>query len=204
VIRLRVRNEERAMEPSASSEAAPHNASAQARGSGAPSVIVETWCLQCERGRWRTVPAVVVPLADGGHPHECARGVAESFGLRADVVHSTSWRMVDGAVVLTYVVVFASVAGMDAHAAASMFDVHRDHDHRRGTEAGHTSSADVDACAPRLDITGLEVVHHALHHLALLARTNTVIAAALTPAARAALAPLAPAGAGVLPTAYAV
>jgi hypothetical protein len=47
-----------------------------------------------------------------------------------------------------------------------------------------------------------ELLHHAIHHLALLARTNRSIATVLSVEALAALLPLAPVGAGAFPGAW--
>ena len=125
------------------------------------------------------------------HPHAIALEVATQHGVRADVVHSTSWRMVDGNFVVTYIVVTPD----DLGAGAS--DVRLDRSHVfAGTSADHTTGA-MDPRYPPNAVTDWDVVHHALHHLALLATTDGSIRAALRPNALRALQPLAPAAAGV-------
>lgn len=126
------------------------------------------------------------------HPHLAALAVAVERGVRADVVHSTSWRMVADQLVVTYIVVTQDDIG------PTSFDVHDDRTHEFvGTAADHTV-VPIDPTRPPEMVTDWEVIHHALHHLALLAATNASISAALSPAARTALRPLVPEGAGVL------
>lgn len=157
-----------------------------------PSVTVETWLLRCRRGRWLTTSPSIENLPDGTHPHTVAIGVANERGIAADVVHSTSWRMVHGRLVVTYIVVTQEDIGRDA------FDVHTDRSHDfAGTTADHTTSR-IDPTHPPEGVENWEVVHHALHHLALLASTNASIAAALSEGAHRSLRPLVPEGAGIL------
>lgn len=160
-----------------------------------PDVVVETWVTGFAAGRWRALPRATRVMHSQEHPHVYARSVATENSVVVDVIHSTSWRMVGEQVVLTYVVVTSDDLGTAA------FNIHRDHDHRRsGTTADHVWDIDAsDATAFPGTISDLDVLHHALHHLALLARTNPSIMTSLDPAALAALRPLAPAGAGVLP-----
>ena len=156
-----------------------------------PAVVVETWLLRCPQARWQTTSPSVRTLTDGVHPHVIALEVATQHGVRAEVVHSTSWRMVDGELIITYIVVTPDDLGGDT------FDVHPDRSHEFvGTSADHTTRA-MDPRDPPDAITDWEVVHHALHHLALLATTDGSIRAALRPNALRALHPLAPAAAGV-------
>ncbi len=100
--------------------------------------------------------------------------------------------MVAGRLVVTYIIVTHDDLGADS------FDVHPDRTHEfRGTEPDHASGL-VDPICPPGAVTDWDVIHHALHHLALLATTNTSIASALSASARRSLRALVPAGAGVL------
>ncbi len=159
-----------------------------------PAVEVEVWVLRCLGGTWQSLPAVRIGLDATRHPHDQAGDAARGLGVEPSVVHSTSWRMVDGVVVLTYVVVTDDPLG------GSWSDVHRAHGHdAEGAPLSHVLDADRgDAVTAPGAIAEESVVHHALHHLAMLATTNTAIADALGTTARASLAPLAPAPAGVL------
>ena len=169
----------------------PSEATATGSNASGPAVVVETWLLRCLQGRWQTTSPSVRTLTDGVHPHTIALQVATQHGVRAGVVHSTSWRMVGGELVVTYIVVTPDDLGGGAS------DVHRDRSHDfAGTSADHTTGA-TDPRDPPDAITDWEVVHHALHHLALLATTDGSIRAALRPNALRALHPLAPAAAGV-------
>ena len=155
-----------------------------------PAVVVETWLLRCPQARWQTTSPSVRTLTDGVHPHTVALQVAMQRGVRAEVVHSTSWRMVGGELVVTYIVVTPDDLGGGAS------DVHPDRSHEfAGTSADHTAGA-TDPRRPPETITDWEVVHHALHHLALLASTDASIRAVLRTDALRALHPLAPAAAG--------
>lgn len=161
----------------------------------APEVVVETWVMAFDAGRWRALPAFSHVMHGDDHPHSYASAVAADRSIVADVVHSTSWRMVAGRVVLTYVVVTSDELG------PSGFDVHRGHDHwLSGTLEDHVpGGASTDATAAPEFIQDGDVLHHAVHHLALLARTNPSVMASLSAEALDSLRPLAPAGAGVLP-----
>lgn len=100
--------------------------------------------------------------------------------------------MVGGRLVLTYIVVTNDDLGFGS------FDVHPDRAHDfTGTPPDHATHPD-DPTVPPDAITDWDVIHHALHHLALLASTNATIASALSLSARRSLRPLVPAGAGVL------
>ena len=134
-------------------------------------------------------------MDSSAHPHVYAAAAASAAGVTADVVHSTSWRMEGERIVLTYIVVSENALGEES------FDVHRDHDHAEASEPGHGETQLCDATSAPVIVDELDVVHHALHHLALLAQTNAAIARSLTPVALAALLPLAPMGAGVLESA---
>jgi hypothetical protein len=159
-----------------------------------PPVDVETWLLRCDARGWRSAPPIVTPLVGNVHPHDVAHRAASSRRITADVVHSTSWRMVAGRLVVTYIVVTQTDLGTGS------FDVHPDRTHEfRGTTQDHTSGS-LDPICPPDNVADWEVVHHALHHLALLATTNKSIAAALSLTARQSLRPLVPAGAGILTT----
>ncbi len=163
-------------------------------GTHTPRVDVETWFLHCAAERWRSAPPSISPLPSGIHPHVVAETAAAKRIITPDVVHSTSWRMVAARLVVTYIVVTTDDLGRGS------FDVHpnRTHDFT-GTSADHATTPD-DPTSPPEAVTDWNVVHHALHHLALLASTNASIAAALSVSARRSLRPLVPAGAGVLTT----
>ena len=170
--------------------AVPSEATSADPSTDGPAVIVETWLLRCTHGRWQATSPTIRTLADGTHPHAIALEVATQHAVRADVVHSTSWRMVNGGLVVTYIVVTPDDLGGGAS------DVHPDRSHEfAGTSADHTAGA-TDPRRPPETITDWEVVHHALHHLALLASTDASIRAALRTDALRALHPLAPAAAG--------
>lgn len=163
-------------------------------GTQTPPVDVETWFLHCAAGRWRSAPPDISPLPSGIHPHVVAETAAAQRIITPDVVHSTSWRMVAGRLVVTYIIVTSDDLGRGS------FDVHPDRTHDfTGTSADHATTPD-DPTSPPEAVTDWNVVHHALHHLALLASTNASIAAALSASARRSLRPLVPAGAGVLTT----
>lgn len=133
-------------------------------------------------------------MHSGTHPHGYAAAAADAAGLVPLVVHSTSWRLDGGNVVLTYIVVSSGPLGCES------FDVHGDHRHETATDWGHTDSPLCGATAPPIVENEIDVVHHGLHHLALLAQTDAAIAHSLGADARVALLPLAPMGAGVLST----
>ena len=130
------------------------------------------------------------------HPHSYAAAAAKRCGVRADIIHSTSWRMDAGRVVLTYLVVTSHPL------PGKSFDVHQDHVHLDSTPPDHVTGPPADlatATTAPVGIGAREVLHHAIHHLALLARTNPSVMSSLSRAALDSLLPLAPAGAGVLP-----
>lgn len=134
-------------------------------------------------------------MHSSAHPHVYAAAAASAAGVMADVVHSTSWRMEGERIVLTYIVVSENALGEES------FDVHRDHDHTEATKADHTEYELCDATTAPLIVDELDVIHHALHHLALLAKTDVAISRSLSPVALAGLLPLAPMGAGILESA---
>lgn len=151
----------------------------------APGVVVESWPIQFDRGTWFALAPSCSRATAGSHPHDDAASLAARQGFHADVVHSTSWRMDDGDVVVTYVVVTADALGDDR------FPIHLDHRHTDGCDDRH-------AVLPPTGITPWSVLHHAVHHLALLAITDDAVRAALGGERTAALAPLTPQGAGEL------
>jgi hypothetical protein len=154
-----------------------------------PAVAIEWWPLRPDGIEWWTTTPYRVRADPPEHPHESVLQAAVRHGLAADVVHSTSWRVENGSVVLTYVVVTTSSLGTDAVL------IHTDHDHPDGTAADHVLRMG-DAVGPPRPITSDAVVHHAIHHLALLASTDPAVAAVLSPQARLSLRRLVPAGAG--------
>jgi hypothetical protein len=94
-------------------------------------------------------------------PDDVARGALERLGMRARVLHSTSWRHADDEVVLTYLAVVEPATQVP--------------------ESWHVASvtrvelARGDTTAPPATIDVSQVVEHALRHLAWLVRDDPVI-----------------------------
>ena len=159
-----------------------------------PPVVVETWFLFCDNGRWMSTAEVREAMASGDHPHRYAAAAADRAGVAGDVVHSTSWRMEAGSIVLTYIVISSRPLPGEA------YSVHDEHDHLGGTPPDHAGDPETaDATLAPDGLGSSAVLHHAIHHLALLARTNPSIISSLSRSALESLDRLAPAGAGVLP-----
>ena len=101
---------------------------------------------------------------DDAHPMQVIRGVVDDvLGGAVEVLHSTSWRWSDGAVVLTFVAVIApgAVGGMAAEPVV------------------RTELARGGATAAPDSIGGAQVLEHALRHLAWLFEDDAEVAAAL-------------------------
>ena len=115
-------------------------------------------CLSNDLASWQ------VALEAAHHPGDVARAELERRELSPIVVHSTSWRMENGRLVLTYAAVVTDPGPEAGFGEAQV----RPHGLARGTATA--APAEI-----RLD----EVVEHTLRHLAWLARTDEPIRKAL-------------------------
>jgi hypothetical protein len=114
-------------------------------------------------GRPGRLPALSAAVGDG-HPHHAALTALRVAGLRPSLVHSTSWRYDDGALVLTY----AAVVPARGRVVPLAHPV------------GPTALARGSALAAPPEIAEEQVAHHALVHLAWLAGHDGVVREALS------------------------
>jgi hypothetical protein len=109
--------------------------------------------------------SLVVGLPVDRDPAGVVADVVRRYGLAPRVVHSTSWRTVDGHVVLTYLAVVASPGDSGPWL--------------RSTPLRRADLARGSALAAPVSIAVDQVTEHALRHLAWLVRDDPAIAAAL-------------------------
>jgi hypothetical protein len=107
----------------------------------------------------------VVGWPAGARPEEVAARALEGLGLEPVVLHSTSWRHAGAEVVLTYLAVVSPGAG-----PPPSWD---------SAPVAHAELARGDATTPPPAIGVLQVLEHALRHLAWLVRDDPAIAGAL-------------------------
>ena len=107
----------------------------------------------------------VVGWPAGARPEEVATQAIEGLGLEPVVLHSTSWRHAGAEVVLTYLAVVSPDAGPPSS--------------WESTPVAHAELARGDATRPPSAIDVLQVLEHALRHLAWLVRDDPAIASAL-------------------------
>jgi hypothetical protein len=120
-----------------------------------------------------------VSFSSGADPGPVVAAALSSRGLRAGVLHSTSWRHEHGHLVLTYIAV------LDADPPPSAGLAGRPDRPGAPARGGATTAP----AGLRVD----QVLDHALRHLAWLHRDDPAVAAGLDPAWGPALAGLAPA-----------
>jgi hypothetical protein len=94
-------------------------------------------------------------------PGHIVQAAAQRYGLHPLLVHSTSWRLEEGRVILTYLVAVAPPASVDENLA--------DEPVRRAELARG------DATAPPPEIGVAQVVEHAFRHLAWLVKDDQVV-----------------------------
>lgn len=107
----------------------------------------------------------IVGWSAGARPEEITVQAMRQLGLQPIMVHSTSWRHADPEVVLTYLAVVAMSGGPPP-----------------SWEAAPIMRAELargDATAPPAGIDVLQVVEHALRHLAWLVHDDPAIASTL-------------------------
>ena len=110
-----------------------------------------------------------VGLPKSRQPGEYVLQVMGWYPLSPRVVHSTSWRYGDGAVVLTYVAVVEPPASLPPDSLVEL-------------PVGRSELARGEAMAPPKGIQVEAVLEHALRHLSWLVRDDPAIAAARPPA----------------------
>lgn len=129
-----------------------------------PSVLVEVLALRYEDECWRYRRSAG-PLAPRTDPDAAARAVVRLDPMATTILHSTSWRYESsGTLILTYALLpdpDPSVAGAEPLRSLEL---------ARGTHPAGPAPAHVSV---------RHVAAHALRHLALLARTDPVVASAL-------------------------
>jgi hypothetical protein len=111
-------------------------------------------------------PSLRVGISKSAEPSHVVLDVVASYQLRAQIVHSTSWRYEDGRIVLTYVVV-VDPPGLLPPDSLELAPIERS-DLARGA-----------ATAPPDSITVNAVLEHAVRHLAWLNREDPAIASEL-------------------------
>lgn len=107
----------------------------------------------------------IVGWPAGARPEEVAARALEQLGMEPIVLHSTSWRHAGEEVVLTYLAVVSPSGGSPPSWEISLVT--------------HAELARGDATAPPPAIGVLQVLEHALRHLAWLVRDDQAIASAL-------------------------
>jgi hypothetical protein len=122
-------------------------------------VVVEVLVLQAQGGELRYRSARQ-PLGSPPDPEAAAKAMCGS-ALPPDLLHSTSWREEDDAIILTFVAVTAKQVNGFAHPV--------------GAEAAAGAASEPEPDLLTLD----EVAAHACRHLAFLASTDKEVAAAL-------------------------
>ncbi len=90
---------------------------------------------------------------------------AKRYGLAPILVHSTSWRLDEGRLVLTYIVVVPPPRELNENLADE--------------PVVHTDLARGDALAPPTEIDVTQVLEHAFRHLAWLVKDDDAVGAAL-------------------------
>ncbi len=98
-------------------------------------------------------------------PGEVVVDAAARYGLAPFLVHSTSWRMEEGRVVLTYVVGVEPPEELNEFLADDL--------------VGRSELARGDAMGPPVDIGVVQVVEHGLRHLAWLVKDDAAVHDAL-------------------------
>ena len=98
-------------------------------------------------------------------PADVVLDAARRYGLDPLLAHSTSWRFVDGRVVLTYLVAVRTPAELDVHLADE--------------PVARADLARGDATGPPVRIDLPQVVEHAFRHLAWLVHDDEVVRATL-------------------------
>jgi hypothetical protein len=124
------------------------------------------------------LPSWRVPATAEMAPGPLIGGALEARGLRGEVVHSTSWRYEQSALVLTYLAIVAPDPAPPAGFAAAPV--------QRADLARGSARDAPDAIAVA------QVVEHGLRHLAWLSTDDPVIGAELSPAWREVVAAYAP------------
>ena len=114
----------------------------------------------------------IIELESAEHPVETVERIVRDVIGPARLVHSTSWRRDRDAVILSFVVVI----GQELRGAMPSEPI------------GRTELARSAATAAPADISHLQVLEHALRHLAWLADDDAVVAAELSPEWRTLLA----------------
>jgi hypothetical protein len=107
----------------------------------------------------------IVGWPAGARPEEVAAQALRDLGLEPRVLHSTSWRHAGAELVLTYLAVVPPAAVPPPSWEA--------------VPIAHVELARGDATAPPPDIDVLQVLEHALRHLAWLVQDDPAIAAVL-------------------------
>ena len=107
----------------------------------------------------------IVGWPAGARPEDVVAKAVESLGMKAMVLHSTSWRHTGQEVVLTYLVVVAPIVSLPTSWETA--------------PVMHAELARGDATVPPPTIGVFQVLEHALRHLAWLVRDDPVIASAL-------------------------
>lgn len=115
-------------------------------------------CLSDDQASWQAA------FDSTRHPGDVARAELERRNLTPIVVHSTSWRMEEERLVLSYVAVVADPGPGSGFGE----DQVRPHDLARGTATAAPAAIQLDA-----------VVEHAMRHLAWLARDDAAVQSAL-------------------------
>jgi hypothetical protein len=133
---------------------------------GSVPVLIEPLVLFADRAGIHEVvlePPVRLPCRDEPHPNEAVAAEARRLGLEPMFVHSTSWRIEGGAVVLTYVVCVPTDG---------------DHRARPVVDAQPISGTALD---PPATIDHEHIVGHALRHLAWLSEHDPAAVQILEP-----------------------
>lgn len=94
-------------------------------------------------------------------PGHIVQAAAERYGLRPLLVHSTSWRLDEGRVILTYLVAVATPDSVDENLADE--------------PVVRAELARGDATGPPPEIGIAQVVEHAFRHLAWLVKDDQVV-----------------------------
>jgi hypothetical protein len=106
----------------------------------------------------------VVGWPAGAQPEDVAASALNTLGIKPLVLHSTSWRHAGGEVILTYLAVVEAGVVPESWACEPV---------------SHAELARGDATAPPSAIGVVQVLEHALRHLAWLVAEDEVIAGTL-------------------------
>ena len=98
-------------------------------------------------------------------PGEIVATAAGRYGLEPQLVHSTSWRLEEGRVVLTYIVAVERPAELNENLADEV--------------VGRVDLARGDAMGPPPEIGVSQVLEHAFRHLSWLVKDDVAVRAAL-------------------------